>query len=80
MKQVDRLYTTGDVARLFRVTPHTVRRWARKGKLGTEVRTPGNHRRYKADYVDKLLLQDDSRRALAAYQEASNEIYYATGN
>ena len=70
--EIDRFYATGDVARLFRVSTHTVRRWARQGKLGVEVRTPGNHRRYRADFVDKLLLQDDSQQALAAYQEASN--------
>lgn len=56
--EIERLYTTGDIARLFRVTPTTVRRWARQGRLGdTEIRTPGNQRRFRAEYVDKLLLE-----------------------
>lgn len=77
--EIERLYTTGDVARLFRVTPMTVRRWARQGLLGdTEIRTPGNQRRFRAGHVDKLLYQGDT--ALDAYQEASNEIHYLTGD
>ena len=48
------LLTPGEVARLFRVDPKTVTRWAMEGKL-TCIRTLGGHRRFKADEVYDLL-------------------------
>jgi len=47
------LVSTGEVARLFRVDPNTVRRWSKAGKL-TPVITPGGQRRYQQDEVDAL--------------------------
>lgn len=46
--------TTGEVARLFRVRPATVQRWAREGKL-PYFRTPYGHRRFRRDDVGKFL-------------------------
>ena len=55
MKTTDQpLLTPGEVARLFRVDPKTVTRWAVEGKL-TCIRTLGGHRRFKADEVYALL-------------------------
>lgn len=51
----DPLMTAAEVAALFRVTPKTVRRWARAGKLAT-VRTLGGHRRYRASDVRRAML------------------------
>ncbi len=48
------LLTPSEVARLFRVDPKTVTRWARAGKL-TPIRTLGGHRRYRESEVKKLL-------------------------
>lgn len=47
----------GEVAALFSVDPRTVARWAEQGLLpdGAVVRTPGGHRRYRADAVRQLL-------------------------
>jgi excisionase family DNA binding protein len=53
------LLTPGEVARLFRVDPKTVTRWAMDGKL-TCIRTLGGHRRFKADEVYALLKQEVS--------------------
>lgn len=39
------LMTPGEVARLFRVDPKTVNRWAHAGRL-PHITTPGGHRRY----------------------------------
>ena len=55
------LLTPGEVARLFRVDPKTVTRWAMEGKL-TCIRTLGGHRRFKADEV-YALLGEESRQA-----------------
>ena len=51
-KQV--LLTPGEVARLFRVDPRTVTRWAHTGRL-TAIRTPGGHHRFLASEVHSLL-------------------------
>ncbi|MFC4561834.1 helix-turn-helix domain-containing protein [Nocardiopsis mangrovi] len=41
-----RLWTTAEVADVFRVHPETVMRWTREGRL-TAVRTPGRKLRYR---------------------------------
>lgn len=48
------LLTPGEVARLFGVSPKTVNRWARAGRL-TPIMTLGGHRRYRASEVYALL-------------------------
>jgi excisionase family DNA binding protein len=45
-----RFLTRADVARLFEVSPATVARWSREGKLPF-VRTPGGQRRYLRDRI-----------------------------
>lgn len=58
----DRLLTPGEVAKLFRVDPKTVTRWASTGKL-KGFRTPGGHRRFRVSEV-RPLLEDDNLLAL----------------
>jgi excisionase family DNA binding protein len=48
------LLTPAEVAKLFRVDPKTVTRWAKAGKL-TSIKTLGGHRRYKETEVNTLL-------------------------
>jgi excisionase family DNA binding protein len=48
------LLTPSEVAKLFRVDPKTVTRWAKSGRL-TSIRTLGGHRRYKDSEVRALL-------------------------
>ena len=48
------LLTPAVVAKLFRVDPKTVTRWAKTGKL-TAIRTLGGHRRYRKSEVQSLL-------------------------
>jgi excisionase family DNA binding protein len=47
------LLTPSEVAILFRVSPKTVTRWAKEGKL-PYIRTLGGHRRYPARDVRAL--------------------------
>jgi len=56
----ERLLTPSEVAKMFRVDPKTVTRWAKAGKLSS-IRTLGGHRRYRASEVERLLqgMQDD---------------------
>lgn len=50
----EELLTPSEVAKLFRVDPKTVTRWAKSGKLSA-IRTLGGHRRYRASEVRALL-------------------------
>jgi len=50
----DALLTPAEVANLFRVSPKTVTRWARSGKL-IAMKTLGGHRRFRAGDVRTAL-------------------------
>lgn len=54
----DELLTPSEVAKMFRVDPKTVTRWAKAGKL-TSIRTLGGHRRYRASEVRRLWSRTD---------------------
>jgi excisionase family DNA binding protein len=49
-----RLLTPSEVARLFRVDPKTVTRWAANGRLNS-IKTPGGQRRFRESEVNDLL-------------------------
>ena len=49
-----RLLTPGEVAKVFRVDPKTVTRWAKAGRLPS-MKTPGGHVRVWEDDVRALL-------------------------
>ena len=50
----DMLLTPSEVARIFRVNPKTVTRWARSGKLPA-IRTLGGHRRFRSADIQAFL-------------------------
>ena len=52
--QAEVLLTPSEVAKMFRVDPKTVTRWAKAGKI-TAIRTLGGHRRYRQSEVLVLL-------------------------
>lgn len=56
----DVLMTPAEVAALFRVSPKTVARWSRAGKL-TALRTLGGHRRFRVEEVQALRAEVDQR-------------------
>lgn len=55
----DRLMSSGDVAKMFRVDPKTVTRWAKQGKIKS-VKTPGGHRRYFESDIMSLFKQSEN--------------------
>lgn len=48
--------TTRQVAEIFHVHPNTVVLWANSGKLAP-TRTPGGHRRFDPEAVERLRLE-----------------------
>jgi len=54
--QREQLLTPAEVAKLFRVDPKTVTRWAKGGKLSS-IRTLGGHRRYRKEEINRALSQ-----------------------
>lgn len=61
----EQLLKPGEVARLFSVDPRTVNNWAKRGLL-TAVKTPGGHRRYRADEVRAVLRAAEYAATVAA--------------
>lgn len=57
MDDDDQLLTPAEVAVLFRVSPKTVTRWARAGKLRA-IKTMGGHRRFRRSEVQAALEVD----------------------
>jgi len=57
----DALLTPAEVARMFRVSPKTVTRWARSGKL-TALKTLGGHRRFRVGEVRSALASAEEQQ------------------
>lgn len=53
MSTRDKYLKTAEVARILHVSPKTVTRWARDGKL-PHSRTLGGHRRFPSDAIEQL--------------------------
>ena len=56
---MDSLLSTGDVAKLFGVTPDAVLKWIKKGKLPA-TRTAGGHYRVTREACTALGLEDSN--------------------
>ena len=54
--QVPEFMTPAEVAKVFRVDPKTIARWAKEGKIAS-ARTPGGHRRFRRDDVLRLYME-----------------------
>lgn len=65
LDDLDRLLTPSEVAKLFRVDPKTVTRWAAAGRIDS-IRTPGGHTRYHESEVYILLNAKEKDGATAA--------------
>jgi excisionase family DNA binding protein len=53
------LLTPAEVAVLFRVSPKTVTRWARAGKISA-IRTLGGHRRFRREEIEAVLRAEEA--------------------
>jgi len=52
----ERLLKASELARICQVDPKTIHHWTDKGALAV-IRTPGQHRRYKASEVRAFLVR-----------------------
>jgi excisionase family DNA binding protein len=50
----EKLLTPGEVAKLLRVDPKTVCRWANDGRI-SRLKTPGGHSRFRESEIRALL-------------------------
>ena len=55
-KKLHKYLTTAEVAEILHVSPKTVTRWAREGKL-PHSRTLGGHRRYPGEAIRDLAME-----------------------
>ena len=60
MEEDEKFLRPEDVCRIFKTTPHTLRRWDREGALEC-VRTKGGHRRYKLTSVLSLQAKKEGK-------------------
>ncbi len=65
------ILTPGEVATMFGVSPKTVTRWARTGRL-TWFKTLGGHRRFKEEEVRRLLEQGGPDEASSTAETPSS--------
>jgi excisionase family DNA binding protein len=67
----ERLYTIGEVARLFGVSYVAVKKWAYSGKI-KYIRTPGGKYRYPESEVKRLLGEQAPKGKVAIYARVSS--------
>jgi excisionase family DNA binding protein len=53
------LLTPAEVGRLFRVSPKTVTRWARTGRISA-LKTMGGHRRFRRAEIEAVLRDSET--------------------
>jgi excisionase family DNA binding protein len=70
---MDRLLSIAEAAELLGVSPNTLRRWEREGRLIPDERTEGNQRRYKLSSIrPEMVRNDDHKRRTVAYARVSS--------
>jgi predicted site-specific integrase-resolvase len=71
MEKAAHYWSIGRVARYLGVSVVTLRRWEREGKLSSDTRTFGNHRRYDATRIQRLF-RKDKPKSIVGYARISS--------
>jgi len=69
---MDRLLTIKDAGKVLGVSPSTLRRWEREGRLIPDERTEGNQRRYLLSSIRPNLRKDGGEKKTIAYARVSS--------
>ena len=67
----EKLYTTGEVAKIFGVSYVTVKNWAYSGKI-KYIKTPGGKYRYPESEIKRLLDEEAPKGRVAIYARVSS--------
>jgi excisionase family DNA binding protein len=67
----EKLYTTGEVARIFGVSYVAVKKWAYSGKI-KYIKTPGGRYRYPEGEIKRLLGEQTPKGRVAVYARVSS--------
>ena len=67
-KESEKYVTPKEAAKIYNITPETLRVWGEQGKIKT-VKTEGGHRRYK---VRKKIIDGANRRTSIIYARVSS--------
>ena len=67
LKPGEKFLRTSDVARMLHVSPKTVSRWAKEGRI-PHLSTLGGHRRFPASEIDRLMAELSGERQGKNYQ------------
>ena len=71
MEKAAHYWSIGKVARYLGLSVVTLRRWEKEGKLLSDNRTFGNHRRYDAHRIQRLF-QKQKTKAIVGYARVSS--------
>jgi predicted site-specific integrase-resolvase len=71
MKKAAHYWSIGKVARYLGLSVVTLRRWEKEGKLLSDIRTFGNHRRYDATRIQRLFRRDKPK-SIVGYARVSS--------
>ena len=66
------LLSVGQVAQLFGVCTKTIRRWCKTGRLKVQLRTAGQHRRFRLADLEPLLAIPQDQRKVIGYARVSS--------
>lgn len=73
MKKAADYWSIGKVARYLGLSVVTLRRREREGKLSSDARTFGNHRRYNANRIQRLFRKDKSTSIVGYVRVSSHD-------
>jgi len=63
-------YTISEAAKYLGVSPDTLRRWEKAGKISAPKRTAGGARRYSKELLDQILGEGKEEKAKAPKKKA----------
>ena len=73
MEKAAHYWSIGKVAQYLGVSVVTLRRWEKEGRLSSDSRTFGFHRRYKASRIQQLFKQNKEKKVVGYARVSSHD-------